>query len=106
MVDTICMMVFKYSDPVPLAPFPGLLDELREKEKAVLAAAYYNQDGAPIGFEMCFAVGSQHLRRRGAHRSKQKHASNADSAIKKFKPYLRDGCLVAVDKHRYVFTHV
>ena len=40
------------------------------------------------GFEMRFAIGSQHLLCRGSQRSQTKHVSNPDSVIHMFKPHV------------------
>ena len=51
-----------------------------------------NQNGLQVksGFEMCFAIGSQHFGCRG---SQPKHVSNPDSATKEFKPHFIYECV-------------
>ena len=44
----------------------------------------YKPNGAASGFEMWFAIGSQHLCCRGSH---PKHVANPDPVIKTFKPH-------------------
>ena len=72
-----------------LQPWDGSRYELnaiyaKVKRTHIAESKRRNKQHAPFGFEMRFAIGSQHLWCRG---SQPKHVSNPDSVIKKFKPH-------------------